>query len=192
MNSGRAYEFVFRGILADEALDQAGRTRWNLGGLSDADIAAALSIDLLDPDLYGQARKMAIAYAAIAAFENSARRLVKTVLVDQFGSEWWEKGFSQGAKKRAEQLRADEESVKWQTPRGADLIDYTQLKDLVISMETNRDAFEPFVRSVEWAKAIFGVIERARNVIMHSGVLGEQDIERVGINIRDWVKQVGS
>ena len=135
---------------------------------------------------------MAIAYAAIAAFENSARRLVKTVLVDQFGSEWWEKGFSQGAKKRAEQLRADEESVKWQTPRGADLIDYTQLKDLVISMETNRDAFEPFVRSVEWAKAIFGVIERARNVIMHSGVLGEQDIERVGINIRDWVKQVGS
>jgi hypothetical protein len=46
--------------------------------------------------------------------------------------------------------------------------------------------------SVEWVKAVFEAIERSRNVIMHSGTLGREDIERVGMNIRDWVRQVGA
>jgi hypothetical protein len=45
---------------------------------------------------------------------------------------------------------------------------------------------------VEWATSIFASIERSRNVIMHSGVLDIEDVERLGINIRDWIKQVGS
>ena len=44
----------------------------------------------------------------------------------------------------------------------------------------------------DWAAAIFDVIERSRNVIMHSGVLDKEDIQRLGINIRDWIKQVGA
>ena len=51
---------------------------------------------------------------------------------------------------------------------------------------------EPYVGTVEWAGSIFDVIERSRNVIMHSGVLDKEDIQRLGINIRDWVKQVGA
>jgi hypothetical protein len=35
-------------------------------------------------------------------------------------------------------------------------------------------------------------LERSRNVIMHSGDLDQQDVERIGIHIRDWVKQVGA
>ncbi len=35
-------------------------------------------------------------------------------------------------------------------------------------------------------------IERSRNVIMHSGNLQGPDVERVGILIRDWIKQVGA
>ena len=46
--------------------------------------------------------------------------------------------------------------------------------------------------SLEWAKQIFTTLEKSRNVIMHSGELGERDIERIGINIRDWISQVGA
>ena len=39
-------------------------------------------------------------------------------------------------------------------------------------------------------KEIFTTLEKSRNVIMHSGELGERDIERIGI--RDWISQVGA
>ena len=41
------------------------------------------------------------------------------------------------------------------------------------------------------AKQIFKALERSRNVIMHGGELSMNDIERVAMNIRDWVNQVG-
>ena len=52
--------------------------------------------------------------------------------------------------------------------------------------------FEPYIPSIEWAANILDVVERSRNVIMHSGRLDRPDIERVDIFIRDWVKQVGA
>ena len=51
---------------------------------------------------------------------------------------------------------------------------------------------EVHIVSLEWAKQIFTTLEKSRNVIMHSGELGERDIERIGINIRDWISQVGA
>ena len=43
----------------------------------------------------------------------------------------------------------------------------------------------------EWVKSLLGVLERSRNIVMHGGVLAIQDIERIGGNIRDWVRQAG-
>lgn len=40
-------------------------------------------------------------------------------------------------------------------------------------------------------KGDISTIERSRNVIMHSGELSARDVERIGINIRDWISQVG-
>ena len=39
--------------------------------------------------------------------------------------------------------------------------------------------------------ALLAILERSRNVVMHGGELGLQDIERIGGNIRDWVRQAG-
>ena len=39
---------------------------------------------------------------------------------------------------------------------------------------------------------IYSFLKNETNVIMHSGELGERDIERIGINIRDWISQVGA
>lgn len=75
--------------------------------------------------------------------------------------------------------------------RGGSLLDYTELGHLVNIIQNNWTDFEAHVRRVDWATSIFGSIERSRNVIMHSGNLDIEDVERVGMNIRDWVKQVG-
>jgi hypothetical protein len=188
--SGRLYEFVFRGLLADQALDRAGRTN-PLGVGLDPEIIARLPIDSLDETAIAIARRMATVYTAIAAFENSARKLISTVLLDQLGETWWDTGVSAAIRKKAETRRAEEAKVKWHTPRGEAPINYTDFGDLGNIIGQNWLRFEAYVPSVEWAKSIFDVIERSRNVIMHSGTLDLEDVERVGINIRDWVKQVG-
>ena len=59
-------------------------------------------------------------------------------------------------------------------------------------MNNNWTDFEDIVGQLSWASGIFDVVERSRNVIMHSGTLEREDIDRLGVNIRDWVKQVGA
>ena len=58
-------------------------------------------------------------------------------------------------------------------------------------IQQNFEYFEDHIISIEWAKQIFSTLERSRNVIMHSGELSTRDIERIGMNIRDWINQVG-
>ena len=59
-------------------------------------------------------------------------------------------------------------------------------------MVQNWQRFEVHLQSQEWVKQILKSLERSRNVIMHSGELSAEDVERVGSSIRDWVRQVGS
>jgi len=85
MSSDRIYDFVFKGLLTEEALDRAGRRPKNFNNLADTEIAQALSIDLLDDDLIANAKSMAVVYAATAAFENSVRGLIKNILLESVG-----------------------------------------------------------------------------------------------------------
>jgi hypothetical protein len=190
--STQLYSFVFRGLLAEEALDREGRVNRRVLGMSDAEIAQALSIDLLDDVHVANARATAIVYAAIAAFENSVRALITKTLIERFKEEWWERGVTANIRDRAQKRMADERTAKWHAQRGQDPINYTTFGDLKNMMQNNWDAFEDLIGTLQWASGIFDVIERSRNVIMHSGNLEPEDIERLGVNIRDWVKQVGA
>lgn len=59
-------------------------------------------------------------------------------------------------------------------------------------MGQNWPEFEDLVQSQEWVRQIFATLERSRNVIMHSGDLGLQDVERIGTDVRDWIRQIGA
>jgi hypothetical protein len=190
-SSSQLYEFVFRGQLAEEALDSAGRKNTRLADFDNQEIAKVLSLDLLDDGLVSNAYSMSIVYAAIAAFENSVRDLISSVLMDQVGENWWETSVSEKIRQRAELKIKEEEKIRWHVQRGSDPINYTLMSDLVNILRQNWIHFEPYIPTIEWASALMDVIERSRNVIMHSGMLTRSDIERIGIYIRDWIKQVG-
>ena|ERR1700730_6042394 len=191
-HSGALYEFAFRGILAEEALDKCGRLHPNLVGALADGFAERLGIELLDEQFVASARQMAMVYTAVTAFENSVRKFISNVLLEKLGENWWETAASANMKKKVESRQKDEEKVRWHTQRGASQITYTDMSDLGNIIRNNWPHFEPHIPSAEWANAVFDIIERSRNVIMHSGYLGPEDVERVGINIRDWIKQVGT
>lgn len=185
------YTFVYRGQLTDEALDKAGRHAIATYG-DDEHLRVALNFDLLDSGDLAAGLRMATVYAGITAFERAARRFVEKVLQGEYGESWWDEKVSDKIQSAAEKRRDDEDKVKWHGTRGDDPLTYTEMDHLSKIMQQNWVVFEPYVRRIDWMTAIFNNIERSRNVIMHSGFLDDSDVERVGMNIRDWIKQVGS
>ena len=190
-NASRLYDFVYRGQLSEEALDRVGRVNRKLKDFASTETARLLSLDLLDDNHVDNAKAMANVYVAIAAFENSVRSLISSVLLEQVGANWWDSSVSEKIRTRAAQKKTEEDKIRWHVQRGADPINYTLMSDLESIFRQNWAHFEPYIPTIEWAAGLFDVIERSRNVIMHSGMLSRTDIERIGIYIRDWIKQVG-
>ncbi|MEQ9506551.1 MAG: Swt1 family HEPN domain-containing protein [Hyphomonas sp.] len=188
------YAFYARANLTETALDRAGRQS-NLSSieLAHAEIAKLVAISSLDDELVDSASKMSLVYSAIAAFENSVRYLISSTLAENVGENWWESCVSEKIRNAAKSRSDEEAKVRWHAQRGSDPINYTMLPNLINIIHQNHvPHFEPFIHSVEWARSIFDTLERSRNVVMHSGQLGERDLARVGSAIKDWVSQVSA
>jgi hypothetical protein len=185
------YAFAFRGALAEDSAHRA----LELDSVAPTDlpekIAQKMPLDLLDKNFILSASKMASVYTAIASFENSARKFIQDRLLEKVGADWWLKRIPENIRKEADRRKKDEEQIRWHGARGSSMIFYTQMDDLPVIIQNNFAYFEDYIESVEWARQIFKSLERSRNVIMHSGELSMNDIERVAMNIRDWIRQVG-
>lgn len=185
------YPFVYRGLLTQESLDKAGRQdRRIFGEKQSALIKEKLSFEMLDEDVLVTAQRMAIVYTAIHAFENMVRDYVKTAMIDEHQESWWDKVPEKIRKKVATRMD-DDAKFKWHGTRGGTEIDYCDFGDLSSIIVTNWSVFELTLNDMEWTKSTLGVLERSRNIVMHGGDLAIQDIERIGGNIRDWVRQAG-
>ena len=187
----KLYPFVYKALLTEESLDKAGRTTKQAYSDREASlIIDKLSFEMLDEEAIVIARRMSLVYTAIHAFENMVRDFVKTVMTEKHKEEWWDKVPSKIAKKV--KTRAEEDAkFKWHGTRGATQIEYCDFGDLSSIIVVNWDVFELPLVDIQWVKSLLGVLERSRNIVMHGGVLAIQDIERIGGNIRDWVRQVG-
>ena len=189
----KLYSFVMRGELTKSALTQTEMVSKHAHSEAIAkEYLDSLSLDLLDDEHVASAKLMATVYTAIAAFENMVRSFVLKVLTESKGESWWTDCVSERIRKSAESRKNDEDKIKWHTHRGESMINYVDFGDLANIIAQNNELFDVHIVSVEWVKQIFLVLERSRNVIMHSGELGKRDIERIGINIRDWLMQVGA
>lgn len=184
------YEFIYRARLTEEALDLAGRRSRASLNFDHQKARETLGIDVLDAEHVARAEKMSFVYTTVAAFENSVRDLIKSVLLDAAGEDWWNTCVSEKIRKAAESRMDEEKKIRWHVQRGDDPIRFTMMPNLANIIAQNFDHFEPYLHNVEWVRNIFEIVERSRNVIMHSGNLSDRDVARLGSLIRDWNSQV--
>jgi hypothetical protein len=193
MNADQLYSFTFRGLLTQEALDKTqAQSRLPMSAFVDEEIAKSLSLDVLDREIVARSRRMAVVYTAISAFENYVRDFVSKVFLEEVGENWWEEKVPEGIRSKAKSRHEEESKVRWHSPRGDEPLNYTDFGELISIIIQNWELFEVYLQSQEWMKHILKTLERSRNVIMHSGELENEDIERIGSCIRDWLKQVGA
>jgi hypothetical protein len=192
------YSFAFRGLLAEAALDKLGRMRYSPEALYySEEIAKKLYLSEIDEKYVQQSKSMITVFTAITAFENATREFVYSVLTDAYKHEWWEKGVQNSIREKAQTRKDAESKVKWHVNRGDAMMSFLEFGDLpkIMCSQGNWQYFEPyfgFPNCHEWVRSIFEDIEKSRNVIMHSGVLDDFDIARVGMNIRDWLHQINA
>lgn len=191
MKNADLYSFVYRAVLTEEALDKAGRRRRSHFGSDEVRaIQRSLSFDYLDSDLLIEAQRMSVVYAALHSFENAVRATVTKAMAEKHGETWWEK-VPERIRKSAKSRMDEDSKFRWHGARGATEINYCDFGDLSSIIVTNWDVFEDLLGNMEWAKAALNALEKSRNIVMHGGSVANEDIERIGMNIRDWIRQAG-
>ncbi len=88
------YSFVYRGVLADEALRQTIPSQETDSNEPESDVRRRMPLESMDDALVLAARKMAWVYVAIASFENSVRAFVEERLLEKVGADWWSSAVS--------------------------------------------------------------------------------------------------
>jgi hypothetical protein len=185
------YSFVYRGVLTEEALDRTGRRRRShFGAESAAELQQSLSFDFLDSELLAEGQRMSVVYAAVHAFENAIRAMVIKAMGEKHGPTWWEK-VPERIRKTSKSRMEEDSKFRWHGARGSSEINYCDFGDLSSIIVTNWEVFEDLLGNMEWAKATLNALEKSRNIVMHGGSVAKEDVERIGMNIRDWIRQAG-
>lgn len=185
------YSFVYRGVLTEESLDRVGRQRRSHFGAEEArQTQRSLSYDFLDTDMLSEAKRMSVVYAAIHAFENAVRLMVTKAMAETHDERWWDK-VPDRIRKSSKTRMEEDAKFRWHGARGATEINYCDFSDLSSIIVTNWSVFDDLLGNMEWAKATLNTLEKSRNIVMHGGSLAKEDVERIGMNIRDWIRQAG-
>ena len=144
---------------------------------------------LTDTDIQN-AYKMGQVYVVIHCIENSVRNLIRKVLKDSLGEQWWAKAASSEMKQKVTNRKNREAKNKWLSSRGADELNYVDWIDIVTLIRKFPKEFETSIGNTKFAELRLEELENLRNTIAHNGVLPDNEIARVELYFGDWCKQV--
>jgi len=140
------------------------------------------------------ARKMQKIYPYFYVFENSIRFFIMETLENKYGKEWWTEKISQKIRDAVANRQSKEGRNRWHGKRGSHPIFYTNIDHLRKIITSNFDDFKDKLpdigRPIEWLTNRMEEIELSRNIIAHHNPLSDDDIARVKMYFKEWVKQI--
>jgi hypothetical protein len=136
------------------------------------------------------AYKMGQLYVAIHCLENSVRCFIRNVLSKTLGEQWWDKAASPNMIERLAQSKSREAKNRWLSSRGADELNYMNWSDLVTLIRKYHEDFKKFVPDIKFLELKLEELENLRNTIAHSGVLPDEELNRVELALKDWCKLI--
>lgn len=184
-------DFMFRGLLTKHAIrdmQAVGQLREPMGDAQesgDIDLMAPVSESIRSGSLYMQR-----CYRLLFVLENVVREFVREVLEELDQEKWFEKRASVPMKKKVEDRKATEAKNQWHAGRNAHPIYYLDFGDLALLIQSHWNDFKDLLPTQSWAVSRLQDAERSRNVIAHTNVLSDEEVVRLEMHVRDWVRQV--
>jgi hypothetical protein len=184
-------DFLFCGLLAKHSIrdmEAVGLLQQPLGSLeekSDIDLLAPVSDAVRAGSLYMQR-----CYRLLFVLENVVREFVADVLIDADGEDWFEKRASSAMKRKVLDRKTTETKNQWHTGRNKQPLYYLDFGDLALILQTHWVEFKDLLPDQAWAVSRIQDAERSRNVIAHTNILSDDELVRLEMHVRDWVRQV--
>jgi hypothetical protein len=187
-------DFVFRGLLFESESELFRRAGINVG----ADLGQSeeqLLLDALSP--FGVKRRndaleMARLYAVLHAFENEVRSLIRDLLDEKLGANWWDTAaVPNNVKKLAESRQKTAEKDSWLEGAKGDRLEFVDFGDLSTIIVQNWEYFKDLMPSQDWIRQRMTELEKARNFIAHNRMLLPSEFQRIYMYISDWNKVIG-
>ncbi|MGH6963020.1 MAG: Swt1 family HEPN domain-containing protein [Phenylobacterium sp.] len=183
-------QFVFDAMLLQDDFRRLRNDGIDIDLPSEAKLIERASESDFSPRILASASKMASVYVLVFALENSARELIADRLRERKGANWWD-SVPASVRKKVAELRSKEKSNRYHTERSTELLGYTFFGNLAQTIIANWDEFSDLFPDQAWVTSRFNDLELSRNIVMHTGILPEFEIDRVESIARDWLRQVG-
>ena len=119
------------------------------------------------------------------------RNFIVERMSERHGIDWWEKTVPKKIKEAVNNLKKQEEKNKYHSNRSGTEIGYTMLGNLGQIIVANWDDFSDIIPNQAWLSSRMDDLEMSRNIIMHTGILPQDEIERIDSIVRDLLRQIG-
>ena len=133
---------------------------------------------------------MSVVYAAVHAFENSVRATVIKAMGEKHGAMWWDGSLTEYERRQ---------NREWKRMRSfAGTVREVLARLTTATLEIYRPSLSQTgtYSRISWGiwsgrRQCWFLFEKSRNIVMHGGSVAKEDVERIGMNIRDWIRQAG-
>jgi hypothetical protein len=143
--------------------------------------------ELFEHEILTKARKMADFYVLYFSLENSVRKLIRDVLSEKYGDNWWVDKVPKGVRDNVVDLQNKERETAMSI-RSEDPLSYTNFGELIDIFCANWDVFADILRSQKSVQETLSPLNKIRNVIAHSCELNDDEILRFKLLIKDWLR----
>ena len=184
-------KFVFNTMLLDDDFEQLEKSGLHVGRAPKTSTVVRVFEGDFSPRLLGEANQMGEVFKAFYCIENAARELITDRLAERHGSTWWQDKVAGTIREKVDSLKQKEAKDTYHVARSTTDIGYTLFGALSKIIVANWDDFSDLFPDQHWVSSRFNDLEKSRNIIMHTGVLPQIEVERVEQISRDWIRQVG-
>ncbi len=184
-------QFVFNGLLLQDSFDTLEKEGITVRESGDFKPVNRVVETDFSPKIWHDANNMSSVYQAIFCIENTIRSFIVERMSERYGLNWWEDKVSSGIKKEVTKLKEKEEKNKFFSSRSDSEIGYTMMGNLGQIITDNWSDFSDIIPNQAWLNSRMQDLEMARNIVMHTGVLPQDEIERITSIVRDILRQIG-
>jgi hypothetical protein len=184
-------EFVFNAFLTQDSFQVLEADGINISNSDDfAPISRVVETDF-SPRIWHDAISMSSVYSSIYCIENTIRNFIVERMSERHGITWWDEKVPQKIKIAVNSLKKQEEKNKYHSNRSFSEIGYTMLGNLEQVIIANWDDFSDIIPNQAWLTSRMDDLEMSRNIIMHTGILPVDEIDRIESIVRDLLRQIG-
>ena len=183
-------QFVFSGLLLNDSFSRLETEGITVRSGKEEEQVQRIEETDYSPKIIYNGKKMASIYIVFFCLENSVRELITDRLAERYGVDWWDR-LPKRIRDAVDKLKKKEEKNRYHTPRSVSNIGYTMFGNLAQIIIDKWEDFSDLFPGQAWITSRFNDLEMSRNIIMHTGVLPEIEIDRIESIARDWIRQVG-